>query len=116
MAPGALSTDADMEEEQPQQQQEKQENGGDARPDGVSDVTMDALAKFRSIPLPPTECQVCIVGAGPAGLMLATNLVRFGVKAMVIDDRADQTPVGRYSGPLAPRRRPPSLPSRRPVN
>lgn len=98
MAPGALNSDADMEGEQ----QLKQENGGEPRGDGVSDVTMDALAKFRSIPLPPTECQVCIVGAGPAGLMLATNLVRFGVKAMVIDDRADQTPVGRYSGQLSP--------------
>lgn len=98
MAPGALNSDADMQEEpQPQPQPQLQENGAEARPDGVSDVTMDALAKFRSIPLPPSECQVCIVGAGPAGLMLAANLVRFGVKAMVIDDRADQTPVGRYS-------------------
>lgn len=94
MSPGALNSDADMEEEQ----QRKQEHGGEARGDGVSDITMDALAKFRSIPLPPTECQVCIVGAGPAGLMLATNLVRFGIKAMVIDERADQTPVGRYGG------------------
>lgn len=85
-----------VEDQQPQQQLREEENGADTRRDGVTDVTMDALAKFRSIPLPPTECQVCIVGAGPAGLMLATNLVRFGVKAMVIDDRADQTPVGRY--------------------
>lgn len=93
MAPGALNSDADMEEPQPQPQPQ---NGADGRPDVVSEITMDALAKFRSIPLPPSECQVCIVGAGPAGLMMATNLVRFGVKTTVIDDRADQTPVGRY--------------------
>lgn len=99
MAPGALNSDADMEEPQPQAQPQ---NGAEARPDPVSDVTMDALAKFRSIPLPPSECQVCIVGAGPAGLMMATNLVRFGVKTTVIDDRADQTPVGRYSAHIAP--------------
>lgn len=91
MAPGALNsdTDADMGE---------QPNGGvNARVDDTSDITLDALAKFRSIPLPPSECQVCIVGAGPAGLMLATNLVRFGIKATVIDDRPDQTSAGRYA-------------------
>ncbi len=43
----------------------------------------------------PTECEVCVVGAGPAGLMLATNLARFGVKVEIIDDRSSQTPVGR---------------------
>ena len=100
MVPESLNPDANMEGEE-QQPQLRQETGAEARGDGVSDVNMDALAKFRSIPLPPSECQVCIVGAGPAGLMMATNLVRFGVKVMVIDDRADQTPVGRYGGPIA---------------
>lgn len=55
----------------------------------------DRLTLLRSNPEAPTECQVCVVGAGPAGLMLATNLGRFGIKVQVIDDRADQTPVGR---------------------
>lgn len=41
------------------------------------------------------QCQVCVVGAGPAGLMLAANLTRFGIDVEVVDDRADQTPVGR---------------------
>lgn len=72
-----------------------EQQNGDNRQDAALDTTMDALARFRSLPLPPSECQVCIVGAGPAGLMLATNLSRFGIKATVIDDRADQTPVGR---------------------
>ncbi|KAH8884478.1 hypothetical protein GQ53DRAFT_752089 [Thozetella sp. PMI_491] len=59
---------------------------------------VDRLTLLRSVPELPTECEVCVVGAGPAGLMLATNLARFGVKVEVIDDRADQTPVGRADG------------------
>ena len=43
----------------------------------------------------PQECQVCVVGAGPAGLMTATNLARMGIKVQVVDDREDPTPVGR---------------------
>lgn len=56
----------------------------------------DPLALLRSLPEPPTTCQVCVVGAGPAGLMLAANLARYGIDVEVVDDRADQTPVGRY--------------------
>lgn len=41
---------------------------------------------------------VLIVGAGPAGLMLATVLSRFGVKFTVIDDRPDKTSSGRADG------------------
>lgn len=62
-----------------------------ASPDNLA----DALTLLRNLPEPPVECQVCVVGAGPAGLMLASNLTRFGVNVEVIDDRADQTPVGR---------------------
>ena len=56
---------------------------------------VDRLALLRSMPEAPLECQVCVVGAGPAGLMLACNLGRFGIKVEVVDDRADQTTVGR---------------------
>lgn len=63
---------------------------------GESADCVDGLTLLRSMPEAPTECQVCVVGAGPAGLMLACNLSRFGVKTLVIDDRADQTTVGRY--------------------
>lgn len=59
------------------------------------DATVDTLTLLRSLPEPPIESQVCVVGAGPAGLMLAANLGRMGIKVEVIDDRADQTPVGR---------------------
>ncbi|KAE8449882.1 hypothetical protein EG329_007359 [Mollisiaceae sp. DMI_Dod_QoI] len=41
---------------------------------------------------------VIIVGAGPAGLMLASNLVRFGIKTKIIDDRPDKTSTGRADG------------------
>ncbi|KAK2044845.1 FAD binding domain-containing protein [Colletotrichum somersetense] len=41
---------------------------------------------------------VCVVGAGPAGLMLGSLLARFGQRVQVIDDRQDQTTVGRADG------------------
>ena len=41
---------------------------------------------------------VVIVGAGPAGLMLAANLVRFGIKTAIWDDRLDKTATGRADG------------------
>ncbi|KAI5264842.1 hypothetical protein E4T47_08679 [Aureobasidium subglaciale] len=41
---------------------------------------------------------VVVVGAGPAGLMLAANLVRFGIKTTILDDRADKTSTGRADG------------------
>lgn len=79
-----------MEEETPQPGPSNQE-----MPIDEEDAT-DPLALLRSLPEPPTTCQVCVVGAGPAGLMLAANLARFGIDVEVVDDRADQTPVGRY--------------------
>lgn len=57
---------------------------------------VDRITLLRSMPEVPSQCQVCVVGAGPAGLMLGANLARMGIKAQVIDDRADPTPVGRY--------------------
>ncbi|KAI1019033.1 hypothetical protein LB505_002806 [Fusarium chuoi] len=64
------------------------------RQEGSPPPFQDPLALLRSLPEPPLECQVCVVGAGPAGLMLAANLTRYGINVEVIDDRADQTPVG----------------------
>ncbi|KAI0012444.1 FAD binding domain-containing protein [Xylariaceae sp. FL0662B] len=42
--------------------------------------------------------EVCVIGAGPAGLMLAVLLARFGVNVEVLDERADQTLAGRADG------------------
>ncbi len=66
---------------------------GDVRME--ADVAVDRLTLLRSMPQAPQECQVCVVGAGPAGMILAANLGRMGVKVQVVDDRADPTPVGR---------------------
>ncbi|KAF2187167.1 FAD monooxygenase-like protein [Zopfia rhizophila CBS 207.26] len=41
---------------------------------------------------------VVVVGAGPAGLVLADNLVRFGIKTKIIDNRPDRTSTGRADG------------------
>ncbi|KAL1963159.1 hypothetical protein VTN77DRAFT_8592 [Rasamsonia byssochlamydoides] len=41
---------------------------------------------------------VTVVGAGPAGLMLACNLVRYGIRTMILDDRPDRTSTGRADG------------------
>jgi phenol 2-monooxygenase (NADPH) len=41
---------------------------------------------------------VVIAGAGPAGLMLASNLARYGIKSTIVDDRASKTSTGRADG------------------
>jgi NADPH-dependent 2,4-dienoyl-CoA reductase/sulfur reductase-like enzyme len=74
------------------------DESSDGRGEGSVEC-VDRLTLLRSMPEAPAECQVCVVGAGPAGLMLACNLSRWGIKALVIDDRADPTTAGRY-GPL----------------
>lgn len=83
MSPGMIQSDAAIAERFDRERM--------ASPDN----TADTLTLLRNLPEPPVECQVCVVGAGPAGLMMAANLTRFGIKTEVIDDRADQTPVGR---------------------
>ncbi|KAF4490877.1 Phenol hydroxylase [Colletotrichum fructicola Nara gc5] len=89
MAPGILNSDGSMDD---------QHAGTAAGRLNALDATVDTLTLLRSLPEPPIESQVCVVGAGPAGLMLAANLGRMGIKVEVIDDRADQTPVGRADG------------------
>ncbi|GKT41124.1 phenol hydroxylase [Colletotrichum spaethianum] len=44
------------------------------------------------------KSDVCVVGAGPAGLMLGSLLARFGQNVQIIDERPDQTTVGRADG------------------
>ncbi|PBP25483.1 hypothetical protein BUE80_DR003541 [Diplocarpon rosae] len=44
------------------------------------------------------DSHVMVIGAGPAGLMLASNLVRYGIKTTIVDDRADKTSTGRADG------------------
>ncbi|KAI1340307.1 FAD binding domain-containing protein [Xylariaceae sp. FL0016] len=42
--------------------------------------------------------EVCVVGAGPGGLMLTVLLARFGINVEIIDERVDQTSAGRADG------------------
>ncbi|PLN85676.1 FAD binding domain-domain-containing protein [Aspergillus taichungensis] len=41
---------------------------------------------------------VVIAGAGPSGLMLACNLVRFGIDVTILDDRPNKTSTGKADG------------------
>ncbi|CAK7201463.1 hypothetical protein SEUCBS139899_004167 [Sporothrix eucalyptigena] len=97
MAPAVLETSNGADER----------SGGDVAMDGgatsvaasmTAESCVDPLTMLRSMPEAPQVCQVCVVGAGPAGMMTAANLARFGIKVQVIDDRADPTPVGRADG------------------
>ncbi|CAK7203595.1 hypothetical protein SEUCBS139899_006332 [Sporothrix eucalyptigena] len=59
----------------------------------------EPLTLLRPMADPTTpQCEVCVVGAGPAGLMLASNLVRFGISTRIVDERPTSTPVGRADG------------------
>ncbi|QSZ34329.1 hypothetical protein DSL72_005920 [Monilinia vaccinii-corymbosi] len=42
--------------------------------------------------------QVTIIGAGPAGLMLACTLARYGIPIRILDDRPSSTATGRADG------------------
>jgi 2-polyprenyl-6-methoxyphenol hydroxylase-like FAD-dependent oxidoreductase len=42
-------------------------------------------------PVPPGTAQVLIVGAGPSGLMMAAQLLRYGIQPVVIDSRQGPT-------------------------
>ncbi|CRJ84783.1 hypothetical protein BN1708_009146 [Verticillium longisporum] len=88
MVPSAVQSEPSMEDRQ----------SGVDRLQTNFESSSDTLTLLRSLPEPPIESQVCVIGAGPAGLMLAANLGRMGVKVEVVDDRADQTPVGRADG------------------
>lgn len=94
MAPGILETSSDNT---------RSHDGNVETTEGVIGANcVDRITLLKSMPEVPSQTQVCIVGAGPAGLMLGANLSRFGIKAQVIDDRADPTPVGRYILPQEP--------------
>lgn len=99
MAPGLLSSPQPTAGTTPTALPVEVENTVEMQMEAVDedadDITVADLSQLRSFPKLPTECQVCVVGAGPAGLMMAATLARYGINVEVVDDRADQTPAGR---------------------
>ena len=43
----------------------------------------------------PSQCSVLIVGAGPSGLMMAAQLLRFGIQPIIIDSKKEMTKQSR---------------------
>src|SRR5688572_1275299 len=43
----------------------------------------------------PTQCSVVIIGAGPSGLMMAAQLLRFGIQPIIIDSKTEITKESR---------------------
>ncbi|KAF3771113.1 hypothetical protein M406DRAFT_59874 [Cryphonectria parasitica EP155] len=56
------------------------------------------MSPSGSFPCLAERHDVCIVGAGPAGLMLGLTLARLGITPLILDERAEQTPAGRADG------------------
>lgn len=52
-------------------------------------------------PAPSSEVDVLIVGAGPAGLMLALWMARLGVKTRIVDKRTDKVFSGQADGSVS---------------
>ncbi|KAL6703059.1 hypothetical protein ACN47E_010266 [Coniothyrium glycines] len=73
------------------------ESGSPAVSGTVSGETSE-LSNKRDDDYSSFMSDVLVVGAGPAGLMLADNLVRFGIKTRIIDDRPERTTTGRADG------------------
>ncbi|KAI1628945.1 FAD binding domain-containing protein [Exophiala viscosa] len=66
---------------------------------GADDEGFDAGVNGHNLNGHENEVEnAIIVGAGPAGLMLGSNLARYGIKARVLDDRDDKTSTGRADG------------------
>ncbi|WP_295770025.1 FAD-dependent monooxygenase [uncultured Mucilaginibacter sp.] len=49
-------------------------------------------------PIPPSPVKVLIIGAGPSGLMMAAQLLRYGIQPVIVDSRQGPT---QYSKALA---------------
>ncbi|GAB1211396.1 hypothetical protein ATERTT37_000510 [Aspergillus terreus] len=67
---------------------------------GLERSTMAPSADHEGFSDSPVEATttVVVVGAGPSGLMLACNLVRYGIDVVILDDRPDKTSTGKADG------------------
>jgi choline dehydrogenase-like flavoprotein len=55
--------------------------------------------------LPESKCDVLIVGAGPAGMMMAAWMARCGINARIVDKRGSKIYAGQADGLQIRRRR-----------
>ncbi|PWY76084.1 hypothetical protein BO94DRAFT_577875 [Aspergillus sclerotioniger CBS 115572] len=62
--------------------------------------TMAPSATNEGLGFPTTipTTTVVVVGAGPSGLMLASNLLRYGTPVILLDDRPSRTTTGKADG------------------
>lgn len=58
--------------------------------------TKDKMAVERDVPI--SEVDVLIIGAGPAGLMMALWMARLGIKARIVDKRTAKVFSGQADG------------------
>lgn len=65
--------------------------------DMVSTTSHDCDSDGESAPYSFLS-DVLVVGAGPSGLMLASNLMRFGIRTRIVDSRSNRTSTGRADG------------------
>jgi 2-polyprenyl-6-methoxyphenol hydroxylase-like FAD-dependent oxidoreductase len=56
------------------------------------------MANMTSAELPESKCDVLIVGAGPAGMMMAAWMARCGINARVVDKRGTKIYSGQADG------------------
>ncbi|RAL03266.1 pentachlorophenol 4-monooxygenase [Aspergillus ibericus CBS 121593] len=59
---------------------------------------MAPSADNEGFPTTVPTTTVVVVGAGPSGLMLASNLLRYGTRVILLDDRPDRTTTGKADG------------------
>ncbi|KAJ5085569.1 hypothetical protein N7532_010340 [Penicillium argentinense] len=63
------------------------------------DVIVDGGSPAGYIAVPvDASTTVVVVGAGPSGLMLACNLVRYGMDVVILDDCPEKTSTGKADG------------------